>query len=863
MRVLLALLVVLPLALSSLGQAQEPTENEENAEGATEETGETSDAEAAGDGLTEEAEESELEADDIVPPAEIGRRIESTFQRLQELTPLLRRHTETLEVQRRMPGFVASVTRLTNDPALEHMDDLNAASLRELEHEWSRVRSRLAEWQHILEDRTEALTEARAETLGEKRIWSRTRDAENEESLTDHAERIGSLLERTESVLRRIDLRLAEVLSLQGELSDQGIRVAREISRIEAAQQSVRDRRQRRDHRPLWRGWGRLDEEDSPSQSLGALYEEHAASVQAFTYTEKKPLRWHAVSLLFLVLFFLWLRMRTRSKLVPQHRPSPHRSVRAHPIASALVLAHVLAPLLYSYVPVIAVGVSLMLMVPAIHLLNRHLLPAAQRPILALLILAALSVPLSLGIAPAWSQRFYVLALQVASLFFVVQLWSARWKAAVKRAGRLYSRLFLLLRWTLVPLGFGVYLLLGGFTERAELWTTGTLWIIEQAIGLFLATEILAGLLTLALRTKGARFFYVVRDYRNKVAHYLLMALRFGALVALFFLALNSFDLLDPTLESSRDAFRATFEFGSIELSFGSVVAFDVTLASTFLVMRLVHVLLEFEVLPRFELQQGISSAISLTASYVLVAIGVVLAFGVAGVGPERLALLGGALGVGIGFGLQNVVSNFVSGLILVAERPIKVGDVIEVGDELVGTVQRIGIRSSTVQSLDGAEVIVPNSDLVSGQLINWTLSDTRRRLELTVGASYAHDPAEVMAVLRRVAGQQRGLLNMPPPDVICTAFGDSAIEYSVRGWCLGYLEAIQAKSQLASAIHAEFAKVGIEIPFPQQDVHIISMPGAKDGAKDGASEKPSEAKHGDKHQAVTLRERPQPREPE
>ncbi|MFT5357378.1 MAG: potassium efflux system protein [Polyangiales bacterium] len=139
--------------------------------------------------------------------------------------------------------------------------------------------------------------------------------------------------------------------------------------------------------------------------------------------------------------------------------------------------------------------------------------------------------------------------------------------------------------------------------------------------------------------------------------------------------------------------------------------------------------------------------------------------------------------------------------------------------------VQRIGIRSSTVQSLDGAEVIVPNSALVSGTLINWTHSDARRRLELTVGASYAHDPTEVMKVLRQVVGGQSGLLHMPPPEVICTAFGDSSIDYSVRGWCVGYLEAIEAKSLLAGAIHAEFAKQGIEIPFPQQDVHIISMP--------------------------------------
>ena len=336
MRVLSALALVLSFAFPSLGQTQEPdgegegqqtVESESETEGGEDES-EGGEDESEGDNEDETETETPVE-EDIVPPAEIGRRIEATFQQLQALTPLLRRQSETLDVQRRMPGFVESVTRLADDPALTHLETLNAASLRDLEHEWSRVRSRLAEWQHTLEQRTEDLTAARAASMESKRVWTRTRDAEDEESLTDHAERIGSLLDRVENVQRRIDLRLAEVLSLQGELSDQGIRVARQISRIEAAQQNVRDRRQRRDHRPLWRGWSRLEEEEAQTQTLGAVYDEHAASVAAFSYTEKKPLRWHMGSLLVLAIFFLWMRRRTTSKLVPKGPPSPHRGVRA------------------------------------------------------------------------------------------------------------------------------------------------------------------------------------------------------------------------------------------------------------------------------------------------------------------------------------------------------------------------------------------------------------------------------------------------------------------------------------------------------------------------------------------------------
>lgn len=193
------------------------------------------------------------------------------------------------------------------------------------------------------------------------------------------------------------------------------------------------------------------------------------------------------------------------------------------------------------------------------------------------------------------------------------------------------------------------------------------------------------------------------------------------------------------------------------------------------------------------------------------------------GVGPERLAPRGGALGVGIGFGLQNVVSTFASGLILVAERSIEVGDIIELGP-LVGTVRRIGIRSSTVASLDGAEVIVPNAGLISGRLVNWTLTDARRRLELVVGTSYAGSPERARALLLEVASSPPGVLHDPPPDVICVGFGDGSVDLAIRAWTAGYREAIQIESRLAVRVHAALEREGIEIPFPQLALHLRSV---------------------------------------
>ena len=754
-------------------------------------------------------------AGEVLRPAEIGRRIEETFQALQVLTPRLRRQGDTQDIERTMPNFVEHLAQLSRDPALEHLDALHAGSLEDLEYEWGEVRARLNDWQDELEARTNGLTEAREQTNEARRLWERTRAAHADELPQSQVERIDSLLDRIDTVSRRISRRLDEVLALQGELSDQGIRIARQASRIEAAQQHVRERRLRRDHRPVWLGWDRLREVDAQGAAL--VVREHWASIRAFTYSQKKPLFAHVLVLLVLGVAFVMLRRRSTAALDSERR-SAHRTLRARPIASAALLSCVAAPFLYDYVPVIVVGGVLIVLVPVIDRLVARLLPEIRVPLLGLMVLSALSIPSSLGFVPVWANRYTTLVLGIAGLPCAYLLWK-------RSRERFSTRLHRALRWVALPLAYGLFLLGSGYAERAELWTAGALWVLEQAVAVYLAVQLLGALGVLGLRRPEARVSYLVRNHRRAVSRYLRSGLRLTGMVVWAVLALRSFDLLDPTLEQSREAAAHTFVFGSIELSVGSVVAFLVMLVGTFLMMRVVHVLLEQEILPRFNLEQGISSAISLSASYLLVAIGIVLAFGVAGVGPERLALLGGALGVGIGFGLQNVVSNFVSGLILVAERPIKVGDVIEVDGSLVGTVQRIGIRSSSVHSLDGADVIVPNADLVTGKLINWTLSDAKRRFDLVIGAAYRHPPAEVMEVLEKVVGRQTLILHDPEPEVLCTSFADSAVEYTVRAWTGGYLEAIEAKSRLARAIHDAFAESGIEIPFPQQDLYVKELP--------------------------------------
>jgi small-conductance mechanosensitive channel len=189
----------------------------------------------------------------------------------------------------------------------------------------------------------------------------------------------------------------------------------------------------------------------------------------------------------------------------------------------------------------------------------------------------------------------------------------------------------------------------------------------------------------------------------------------------------------------------------------------------------------------------------------------------------NKFTVLTGALGVGLGFGLQNIVNNFVAGLILLFERPIHVGDTLDVGG-LVGMVRRIGARSSTILTFQGAEVIVPNNNLISNQVINWTLSSQWRRVDIPVNIAYGTDPERVIKLLEGVAESHPRVLLARPPVAFFLGFGESALNFELRFWAAQQDTWFQLQSDVTVAVAKALREAGIEIPFPQRDLHIRSI---------------------------------------
>lgn len=246
--------------------------------------------------------------------------------------------------------------------------------------------------------------------------------------------------------------------------------------------------------------------------------------------------------------------------------------------------------------------------------------------------------------------------------------------------------------------------------------------------------------------------------------------------------------------------------------------------AATVILSRNLPGLLEIAILSRLPLEPSGRYAVTTVSRYLLTIVGVVVAFGAIGVGWSEVQWLAAAITVGLGFGLQEIFANFVSGLIILFERPIRVGDTVTIGGTS-GTVTRIRIRATTILDWDRKELIIPNRQFITGQVINWTLSDTLSRLVIPVGVAYGSDPEAVRAALLRVAGASRLIADSPPPTALFREFGASSLNFELRAFVRTPDDLLVARHELLLGIVRELGRLNVEIAFPQLDVHVRTLP--------------------------------------
>ena len=265
------------------------------------------------------------------------------------------------------------------------------------------------------------------------------------------------------------------------------------------------------------------------------------------------------------------------------------------------------------------------------------------------------------------------------------------------------------------------------------------------------------------------------------------------------------------------------FHLGESPFTTKTFLLLALSLFLLFYISSIIRKILVNKIFPRYDLDIGVSQSIATIVRYLLIIVGLIIIFQTSGIDLSALGLLVGALGVGIGFGLQSITNNFISGVIILFERPIKVGDRIEI-DDLAGNIIEIKARATTIITNDNIAVIVPNSDFINSRVINWSHNNKEVRLNFPVGVSYKEDPGRIRKLLLEVVAENTGVLNSPEPYVLFEAYGDSSLNFILQVWTSEYTDRPNIlRSELYYEIFEKFKENNVEIPFPQRDIHLKS----------------------------------------
>jgi small-conductance mechanosensitive channel len=660
-----------------------------------------------------------------------------------------------------------------------------------------------------------------------EQTWNRTQEAYATGVPGYLIERVGAVRSALGAAQARVSSQREATLQLQD-------RVAREVTRCEEALALLGQARRRatsdlfgRESTPIWSPVMRSRALSEVPGVIGASFDAEFRLLRRFVADEADRIALHGGLIVGLVALFWWVRRRAREWRTQGRPAGSLADLFEQPVAAALVLGLLSGFWIYSDEPRGAlVLVEIGTLVPAVVVLRRLLPPAVRPGLYALAGFFLFDRLRDLAtILPLLERALFLFEMLAAVVVLGWTWWSGRIRdllatdaSALGRARGVLARVAF---W-----GCAIAFVAGaiGNMSLARLLGSGILASGYLALVLSAGRRLADGLVAFALRVRPLRRLKMVENHRSLLERRAHVGLRAVAITAWVAGTLDIFGVLESVIAGGRRFLTAELTTGALRLSVGDVLAFVLTIYAAFLVSSLVRFVLAEDVFPRLQLRPGLPYALSSLLKYAIVFVGFILALAAVGVNLDRITLLGGAFGIGVGFGLQNIVNNFVSGLIVLFERPVRVGDAVQVGD-VQGEVRRIGIRSTTVRTWEGAEAIVPNSMLVADRVTNWTPAEQCRRLDIPVNVAYGTAPDQVLKVLDEVARAHPDVAANPVPQPLFLGFGDSALRFVLQVWTARLDRHVAVKSELGIAVYAALREAGMTIPFPQQEIRVVQDP--------------------------------------
>jgi len=710
---------------------------------------------------------------------------------------------------------IESTTIIDHGPSFEALDQLH--------DRWEHLAGEAASWNVHLTEQVAGLESDAARLDQMATTWNLTADtAKAKNAPADILDRLNQVLAAIKETQSALQTRRSEALSLQSRVAVQSSRIQSELNTVQTARQGLLNRLFERDSPPLW-AFTEIASSYQSHQHAYALSDEWHRLQE---YVVQQPVKFAIHGALILCLFaaLRWARRGIRRWV--EEDPSLQRAVPLFemPIAVSIALSMLFTPFIYPEAPrLLRLIVGLAGLIPTAILLRR-LIDRILYPFLdALVALYCLDLIRRMAFAfPLVTRALFALELSVGICFVI---WRLRLRqpsdtgegtkpvpAPGVKPGQTRNRV------TTWALRIGLILLVAalagnclGYVSLSYLLGNGVLAGAYLGLIGYAAVRMLEGLVIIAFEVRPLTYFVAVRKHRGLLRRRIMKGIGYFIFFLWLLLVLRKFQLTGFLLAGIKDALDGTLVLGSFRLTLGQIFACIIVIWLSFVLSRFLRFLLEEDVYDRFKLSRGLPYAISTVLHYSILVLGFLVALAALGVDMTKFTILAGAFSVGVGFGLQNVINNFVSGLILLFERPIKVGDVVQVGDAS-GTVKKIGIRASVIRTPDGSDVIIPNGQLISGQVTNWTFTDQQRAIVIQINVPRNVDQNQVAELLRQAASETPGVAVTPPPQAFVVTLTSTTLSFEVRTWTDRFEDWMRVRGDLWAAINQKLAHENVAL---------------------------------------------------
>jgi small-conductance mechanosensitive channel len=757
-----------------------------------------------------------------IPTADITARADTDEQFVQAA---MRRTAAPEELQRSKDVLARQSAAVEQLSALSSGTDLTALPVRRLEslqRHWQLYAREIADGRARLSRTTHAHAEDAASLAARRAAWQATR-AGSSELAPALLQRIDELIAQIEQAEQRVAQPLAELLDL-------GRKASVLAAEVESGQTAVLTQVEELDRRllsmdspALWQGAAAGQAAETANVSLRKSLAIETAFARDHDAANAPVLRvLVAVGLALLPLLF-WLRHRAGQLIAQGHASAASLQALTRPWAAWLVLLALGAVVFDFQGPAIRQQAAMLLAwVPVLRLLPERILQAVGPWAYLSAVFYFLNVLASLLLGNEFLYRSMLLAMDLAMAGTLVWLVARARRAAGTAAvpSSPAPMIYLLGAASAVLAAAAVSNLLGNVSLSTML-TSAVLDTSYLALVMYAGATVLVALFRVLLARPGparpgARNTSSLIDAGARIGRTLMA-------VACVVVGLQAFRIYRPLSDLLVAILSYGFTIGVVSLTLGNIAAFVAAAFLAFWLARTIRMLLAEDILPSLALTRGVGNSISTLTYYTILLVGLLSALAVLGFPIGQLAIVFGALGVGIGFGLQDVVKNFVAGLILMFERPIQPGDVVDVAG-MSGTVRQIGMRATIVTTFEGADVVVPNGMLLADKLVNWTLRGTRRRIDINVSTGPDVPPRTTIELLLAIARSVDGVATVPEPAALMTGLTAGALDFNLRAWTTDSVSWVVVRSNLAVAVREGLAQAGIEVPRPQSDLHLRGL---------------------------------------